>query len=347
MEAPKFLDYLKFSNKYIVIPSILYVNLLLYFAVSLYDDNFWFPSAESIIAFGGNFNVLTLKGQWWRIICSFFLHYGALHFLANMYALTRIGYVLENFVGSWRLLLAYFFSGICAGIVSTGWHTLSVGAGASGAIFGLFGMFLALVTTPFVSKQSRWPLVKNISITIIINLIIGTQFHIDNAAHIGGLIGGIIAGYLMFCVYNINRSIEFERKRIFIYCSLLIILSFSMLFLILPCLSKKTVTINNLFTKIEKGKIQLIKKIEHSRNNRTLILNETEIMNDWNKLKKYSDELSNLNLEPEFKKQNYYYSQEIYLRKEETRLIFELDKGNFKNKLLFDSIQKELKKIEK
>ena len=53
---------------------------------------------------------------------------------------------------------------------------------------------------------------------------------------------------------------------------------------------------DTIFTKIEKGKIQLIKKIEHSRNNRTLILNETEIMNDWNKLKKYSDELSNNSL---------------------------------------------------
>lgn len=91
-----------------------------------------------------------------------FLHYGALHFLANMYALTRIGYVLENFVGSWDCSWL-IFSGICAGIVSTGWHTLSVGAGASGAIFGLFGMFLALVTTPFVSKQSRWPLVKTLA----------------------------------------------------------------------------------------------------------------------------------------------------------------------------------------
>jgi membrane associated rhomboid family serine protease len=247
-QAPKFLDYLKFRKGYVIVPSLFYINLLFYLVISVIDMNFLFPRQDTIIKFGANANFLTLDGQWWRMITCMFLHYGPLHLFSNMYALTRMGYVLENFIGAKRLLAAYFFTGITASIVSTWWHSLSVGVGASGAIFGLFGLFLALVTTEFVAKESRWPLVKNIGITILINLAIGTQLNIDNSAHIGGLTGGIMAGYIIYGIYKLQLA---HGKRVLAFCLTMLVLSAAVIIFLLPMISREPVKIRSLMSGLD------------------------------------------------------------------------------------------------
>ncbi len=97
------------------------------------------PDTESLIAWGANFRPITLAGEWWRLLTSCFLHIGIIHLLMNLYALMYIGIQLEPHLGKTRFLAAYLLTGIAGSANSLYWHEFTVSAGASGAIFGMYG----------------------------------------------------------------------------------------------------------------------------------------------------------------------------------------------------------------
>jgi membrane associated rhomboid family serine protease len=128
-------------------------------------------------------------GQWYRLVSSMFLHYGFLHIAFNMWALWVIGASLENMLGRLRFLTLYFLSGIGGAILSfsTG-PLLAPAAGASAAIFGLFGAF-------FVILRRRNLEAGGIMGLIAINLVLSfTISNIDWRGHVGGLIVGAVLG---------------------------------------------------------------------------------------------------------------------------------------------------------
>ena len=127
-----------------------------------------------------------------------FLHAGFLHILFNMFALVYIGQLLEPLQGKFRFAVSYVLSGVFAGLLSMLMHPYSVGVGASGAIFGMYGVFLAMLTTNFISRTARNTMMRSILFFVIFNLFMGMQGNVDNAAHIGGLVSGIIIGYVYF-----------------------------------------------------------------------------------------------------------------------------------------------------
>lgn len=141
-------------------------------------------------------NATAIKsGEYYRLITGTFLHAGPLympiHLLFNMYALYIIGSQVENFVGKWKYLIIYFASALMGSLLSTViLHANSIGA--SGAIFGLMGSLAYFgyhyrIYFGNVLKSQIIPL-------IIINLLMGFMFSgIDNVAHIGGLVGGILS----------------------------------------------------------------------------------------------------------------------------------------------------------
>jgi rhomboid protease GluP len=153
------------------------------------------PNGQSMISWGANFKPLTLGGQWWRLVTNCFLHFGIFHLLMNMYALLFIGLLLEPYMGKLRYLSAYLLTGIAASIVSLWWHDLTISAGASGAIFGMYGVFLALLTSNLIEKRWRKIQLGSIIIFVGYNLLSGLKDGIDNAAHIGGLLSGLFIGY--------------------------------------------------------------------------------------------------------------------------------------------------------
>ena len=155
------------------------------------------PDAPSLILWGANYSPLTLGGQPWRLLTCCFLHIGVMHLLLNMYALVFIGMLLEPYLGKTRFLAAYLLTGVAASVASLWWHDITLSAGASGAIFGLYGVFLALLTTNFIDKATRGPLLSSIGIFVVFNLFNGLKGGVDNAAHIGGLISGIVIGYAL------------------------------------------------------------------------------------------------------------------------------------------------------
>ena len=164
------------------------------------------------IKWGSNVTALTLSGDWWRLITSMFIHFGIIHLAMNMYALYTAGVYLESMLGKAKYIAAYFCTGIIAGIVSLWWHKEGLnGAGASGAIFGLYGVFLALLFTNLIPKQVRSALLQSIGIFVVFNIVYGMRSGIDNAAHIGGLLSGMLIGFIFYLELsgklNIMRSL--------------------------------------------------------------------------------------------------------------------------------------------
>ncbi|WP_315814125.1 rhomboid family intramembrane serine protease [Paraflavitalea speifideaquila] len=140
-----------------VTPILIGINVLIFILMAIDGAHILQPDSEVLIKWGANFRPMTLDGQWWRLITCCFVHIGIFHLALNMYALTYIGVALEPFLGPARLLTAYLLTGIASSTTSLWWHDLSVSAGASGAIFGLYGVFFAMLTTSLIEKHKEWP----------------------------------------------------------------------------------------------------------------------------------------------------------------------------------------------
>lgn len=158
-------------------------------------------NSETLIQFGAKYNPLIMEGEWWRFITPVFLHIGFLHLVMNTLALYYLGTAVEKMFGHTRFIWIYLFSGFIGSLAS---FILSpnLSAGASGAIFGCFGalLYLAVVNTPLFFRTMG----MNVIIMIGINLVFGfTVPGIDNAGHIGGLIGGFLA----------TAIVNFPKKR--------------------------------------------------------------------------------------------------------------------------------------
>ena len=149
--------------------------------------------------FGSNFGVLTWTGQPWRLITSAFIHFGIIHLAFNMYALYG-GRLTERLFGSARFALIYLLSAMSGSVVSGWWEPWRNSAGASGAIFGVYGallVFFALrradIPRDMLRSSGRGALTL-----CIYSLVIGaTNPMVDNACHVGGLLGGALAAFFL------------------------------------------------------------------------------------------------------------------------------------------------------
>ncbi len=206
-----FFSIFKPTEGYFITPILININLLVFIAMLISGVHVLMPENQDLLNWGANFRPLTLEGQWWRLFTACFVHIGILHLLLNMFALLYIGLLLEPYLGRTRFLAAYLISGIAASIASLWWHDLNISAGASGAIFGLYGVFLALLTTNLLDKSVKKALLTSIAVFVVYNILNGMKPNsgIDNAAHIGGLLSGLIIGYAF-----VPSLKQFENKAI-------------------------------------------------------------------------------------------------------------------------------------
>ncbi len=186
------------SKDFFITPIIIDINIVVFILMVISGVNIFQPTIDSLLHWGANLRALTLEGQWWRLVTNCFLHIGVFHLLLNMYALLYIGLLLEPHLGRVRFASAYILTGIAASVASLMWHPLTVSAGASGAIFGMYGLFLAMLTTNLIEPSARRALLTSIVVFVGYNLLNGMKGGIDNAAHIGGLISGLAIGYAYF-----------------------------------------------------------------------------------------------------------------------------------------------------
>jgi rhomboid protease GluP len=137
------------------------------------------------------------KGEYWRLLAAMFLHIGFLHLFLNLWALYQLGGVFEVLFGSPRFAVTYFVSGLVASIASA-FFTNGLAAGASGAIFGILGALIVSIRRSPRFRNAAWGkgLVQQLLFWAAINIVIGfTMPGIDNAAHIGGFITGLLLGF--------------------------------------------------------------------------------------------------------------------------------------------------------
>lgn len=196
--AKDFLSLFKPKRGYFITPLLLNLTIAVFILMALNGVNIISPDSASLLRWGANFKPLTLGGEWWRLITCCFIHIGLVHLLMNMYALLYIGVLLEPYLGKARFIAAYLLSGIIASMTSLYWHDFTISAGASGAIFGMYGVFLAMLTTNLIEKTSRKTMLLSIVFFVGYSLLNGLKGGIDNAAHLGGLVGGLIIGYAYY-----------------------------------------------------------------------------------------------------------------------------------------------------
>lgn len=152
----------------------------------------------SILSGGALIPELVAEGQAWRLVSSVFLHSGFLHLALNMLSLYFLGSFVENAFGRGRFLALYALSGLSGGIAYLyfgGFDTPAVGA--SGAIFGLLGGVLGYALRRGTFSWQN-PVIRQLLILLAINLWIGLSIpNVSNTAHMGGLAGGFVFGYLV------------------------------------------------------------------------------------------------------------------------------------------------------
>lgn len=176
------------TKKPLITPILIAINLLLFIAMGLFGQGS--EDASTLIDFGALVPSLVRMDDYYRLFSSAFLHIGVFHLLCNMYSLFVIGTQIESFFGRGKYLLIYLTSALCGNLLSMAFGN-TISAGASGAIFGLFGSLLVFgyhyrVYLGTVIRSQIIPL-------ILINLTIGAMLPgINNGAHIGGLIGGTL-----------------------------------------------------------------------------------------------------------------------------------------------------------
>jgi rhomboid protease GluP len=195
------LDFLRtfWARKAVIAYTLFALNILIFILMGLAGGS---TNPLTLLAFGIKSNPHIDAGEIWRFITPIFLHIGVLHLAFNSYALWIVGPQVEKLYGSARFLLLYVLTGV-GGVAASYWYHPDIpSAGASGAIFGLFGVLFVFSiryrkTIPaFFSKA----LGKGILLTIGINLMIGYMIpQVDNSAHIGGLLtGALLAAVIPF-----------------------------------------------------------------------------------------------------------------------------------------------------
>ncbi|MCB2293001.1 rhomboid family intramembrane serine protease [Clostridium algoriphilum] len=179
---------------------IIAVNVVMYIVTAylsfVYAQGSIFNSDTNVlILLGAKVNNLIAQGQYYRFISCMFLHGGIVHLGVNMYSLYAIGPMVEKVYGKAKYIAIYFISGICASIFSYIFST-NVSIGASGAIFGLLGAVLIFAIKSKGKTGNAF--IRSILSVIFINIFIGATLpNIDNFAHVGGLLGGMIVAFIV------------------------------------------------------------------------------------------------------------------------------------------------------
>jgi len=176
-------------------------NVVVFVIMLFSGAGLWHSHNGVQLAWGANFGPATQDGEWWRLGSAMFLHFGVLHLVLNMWALWDGGQWVERMYGHARFALIYCAAGLAGNLLSLVSHQgHAVSGGASGAIFGVYGALLSylwLERSRIHRGEFRWLFWAAIGFSaasIGFGLLVPG---IDNAAHVGGLVTGLLSGVLL------------------------------------------------------------------------------------------------------------------------------------------------------
>jgi len=172
------------------------LNVLVFLAMVVSGASPLNPSREQLLHWGANWGPMSLGTQPWRMLTSNYVHIGIIHLGFNMWCLWNLGQLAERVLGRLNYVILYTFCGLAGSLASLWWHPMTVGAGASGAIFGLAGAAIAVFYLGHlpIARAAIQGTMRSLLTFVGYNLLFGLTPGIDNSAHIGGLLAGLAMG---------------------------------------------------------------------------------------------------------------------------------------------------------
>ena len=226
---------------------LLAINIAVYLWMITHGVDPKDPSEGALLHYGANDTWLVLHDQWYRLLTATFVHVGLLHLATNMWCLWNLGILGEPLIGPVGMVVVYMITGIAGNLLSMASdviltiltrdprHLLGVGAGASGAVFGIAGILIVLLSNhrlPFPWEELRH-LRSSVVKFALINLVIGLStmvfnvgIRIDNSAHIGGFLSGLALGVPLAPRMTAGRELYFSRQKITFAAACLILALF-------------------------------------------------------------------------------------------------------------------------
>lgn len=208
----------KLSPKVWVTPAIIGINVAVFLLMLLAGANLMQGDAMVALRFGSDYGPLTWGGQPWRLLTAAFIHFGLIHIAFNMYALYNGGMWTERLYGSARFAVIYLLAAVAGSVVSGWWNPMRNSAGASGAVFGVYGALLVF----FWRRPNDMPgdILKSVrsgAISLCVySLAMGALMpFVDNAAHVGGLLGGAAAGFFLVRPFEPAARMTPQPARLF------------------------------------------------------------------------------------------------------------------------------------
>lgn len=151
---------------------------------------------DILLRMGAKYGPFIYAGQWWRLVTAIFLHAGLFHIGMNLWCLFDLGPAVESLFSTTKFIVVYLVTGVVGFLASLWWNPRALSIGASGAILGLIGILIgASFHHGGLGKDYRSMLWRWVIYILIFGLL--PFFAVDNAAHIGGLVSGLILGYLV------------------------------------------------------------------------------------------------------------------------------------------------------
>ncbi|WP_263368172.1 rhomboid family intramembrane serine protease [Edaphobacter bradus] len=185
------------------------------------------PTTDQLKHFGATNAWLVLHGQWYRLLTATFVHVGLIHIATNMWCLWNLGLLGEPLLGPLGMVAVYMLTGIAGNLLSLCYNVLtrddiSVGAGASGAVFGIAGILIVLLSNhklpipAFELKRLRRSVIQFALLNLVIGLgtILLPVIRIDNSAHVGGFLCGLALGVPLVPRMTSGRTRYLERQKL-------------------------------------------------------------------------------------------------------------------------------------
>ena len=191
------------------------------------------PNGGQLVHWGANVGLFVLAGhQWWRLVTSTFVHSGIIHIATNMWCLYNLGLLGEPLMGAFGTVAAYLLTGVVGNLLSvalhpgaiSGGHVVDYGVisvGASGAVFGIAGVLIPLLGSKLlpVDRSEVARLRRSVIYFAVLNFVIGfgadafqTKVRIDNMAHLGGFLCGLLLGILLVPKLGADRKLWIRRQ---------------------------------------------------------------------------------------------------------------------------------------
>ena len=191
------------------------VNVLVFGLVVGSGVSFLLPDGGQLVRWGSDFGPATLSGQYWRSVTSAFLHFGIIHLLLNMWCLLALGMLLDRLFGRLATIAVYLLTAVGASLLSLAWEVGRNSAGASGAVFGFAGVLISFFYFARLNlpKERVRRILGWVVRFAVINLIIGLSWRINNMAHLGGLLTGLLIGFFFARSFHPPFADVFSTQR--------------------------------------------------------------------------------------------------------------------------------------